>query len=39
MTSAQAARRFHTSAGMVRVRCSKVVRRLAIHAIELRDAA
>jgi hypothetical protein len=39
MTSAQAARRFHTSAGTVRVRCSKVMRRLATHAIELSDVA
>jgi DNA-directed RNA polymerase specialized sigma24 family protein len=39
MTSTEAGRRFHTSAGMVRVRCSKVVRELATHAIELSDAA
>jgi hypothetical protein len=35
----RAARRFHTSAGTVRVRCSKVVRQLAAHAVELADAA
>lgn len=39
MTSTQSARRFHTSAGMIRVRCSKAVRRLAAHAVELADAA
>jgi hypothetical protein len=39
MSGAQAARQFHTSAGMVRVRCSKVVRHLAAHAVELADAA
>ena len=39
MSGSQAARQFHTSAGMVRVRCSKVVRHLAAHAIELADAA
>ena len=39
LNSTQAARQFHTSAGMVRVRCSKVVRQLAAHAAELADAA
>jgi hypothetical protein len=39
MSGAQAARQLHTSAGMVRVRCSKVVRHLAAHAVELADAA
>ena len=39
MTGTQSARRFHTSAGMVRVRCSKAVRRLAAHTVELVDAA
>lgn len=39
MTGDQAARRFHTSAGVVRVRCSKAVRRLAAHAVELANAA
>ncbi len=39
ISGTQAARQFHTSAGMVRVRCSKVVRRLAAHAVELADAA
>jgi DNA-directed RNA polymerase specialized sigma24 family protein len=39
MSSTQAARQFHTSAGMVRVRCSKVVRQLATHAVGLADAA
>jgi hypothetical protein len=39
MTGTQSARRFHTSAGMVRVRCSKAVRQLAAHAAELTDAA
>jgi DNA-directed RNA polymerase specialized sigma24 family protein len=39
MTSTEAARRFHTSAGVVRVRCSKVVRELATHSLELADAA
>jgi hypothetical protein len=39
MSGSQAARQFHTSAGMVRVRCSKVVRHLAAHAVELADAA
>jgi hypothetical protein len=39
MSGTQAARQFHTSAGMVRVRCSKVVRHLAAHAVELADAA
>ncbi len=39
MSGTQAARRFHTSAGVVRVRCSKVVRELATHAVELADAA
>jgi hypothetical protein len=35
----RAARRFHTSEGTVRIRCSKAVRRLAAHAVELADAA
>jgi len=39
MSGAQAARQLHTSAGMVRVRCSKAVRQLAAHAVELTDAA
>jgi DNA-directed RNA polymerase specialized sigma24 family protein len=39
MSGTQAARQFHTSAGMVRVRCSKVVRHLAAHAVELADTA
>jgi DNA-directed RNA polymerase specialized sigma24 family protein len=39
MTSIEAARRFNTSAGMVRARCSKVVRELATHSVELADAA
>jgi DNA-directed RNA polymerase specialized sigma24 family protein len=39
MSSTQAAQRLHTSAGTIRVRCSKVVRQLAEHAIELADAA
>jgi hypothetical protein len=39
MSGVQAARQFQTSAGMVRVRCSKVVRHLAAHAVELADAA
>ena len=39
ISGTQAARQFHTSAGMVRVRCSKVVRQLAAHAVELADAA
>jgi len=39
MTGEQAARRFRTSAGVVRVRCSKAVRRLAGHAVELSNAA
>jgi hypothetical protein len=39
MSGSQAARQFHTSASMVRVRCSKVVRHLAAHAVELADAA
>ena len=39
LSGTQAARRFHTSAGAVRVRCSKAVRRLAAHAVELADAA
>jgi DNA-directed RNA polymerase specialized sigma24 family protein len=38
MTSTEAARRFRTSEGMVRVRCSKVVRELATHSVELADA-
>jgi DNA-directed RNA polymerase specialized sigma24 family protein len=39
MTSTEAARRFHTSAGVVRPRCSKVVRELVTHSLELADAA
>ena len=39
LTGAEAARRFHISAGNVRVRCSRAVRRLAAHAVELADAA
>jgi DNA-binding NarL/FixJ family response regulator len=39
LTGAQAARRLHTSAGTVRVRCSKVLRRLAAHAVELAEVA
>jgi hypothetical protein len=39
MSGNQAARQFHTSAGTVRVRCSKVVRQLAAHAVELASAA
>ena len=39
MTGREAARRFHTSASMVRVRCSKAVKRLAAHAVELADVA
>jgi hypothetical protein len=39
MSGTQAARQLHTSAGMIRVRCSKVVRQLAAHAVELADAA
>ena len=39
MTGREAARRFHTSASMVRVRCSKAVNRLAAHAGELADVA
>ena len=39
MTCTEAARRFHTSAGVVRVRCSKVVRELATHSVELADVA
>jgi hypothetical protein len=39
MSGSQAARQFHTSAGMVRVRCSKVLRQLAAHAAELAEAA
>jgi hypothetical protein len=39
LTGAEAARRFHLSAGNVRVRCSRAVRRLAAHAVELADAA
>jgi DNA-directed RNA polymerase specialized sigma24 family protein len=39
MTGAQAARRLHISAGTVRVQCSKVVRELAAHAVELAEAA
>jgi len=39
LSGTQAARRIHTSAGAVRVRCSKAVRRLAAHAVELAGAA
>jgi hypothetical protein len=39
MTGTQSARRFHTSAGMIRVRCSKAVRQLAAHADELAETA
>jgi hypothetical protein len=39
MTSIEASRRFNTSAGMIRARCSKVVRELATHSVELADAA
>jgi hypothetical protein len=39
MSSSRAARRLHTTSGTVRVRCSKAVRRLAAHAVELTDAA
>jgi DNA-directed RNA polymerase specialized sigma24 family protein len=39
MTSTEAGRRFHTSAGVVRVRCSKVVRELATHSVELANVA
>jgi DNA-directed RNA polymerase specialized sigma24 family protein len=39
MTGREAAGRFHTSASMVRVRCSKAVNRLAAHAVELADVA
>ena len=39
MTGTEAARRFHTSASMVRVRCSKAAKRLAAHAVELADVA
>ncbi|HEU4907586.1 MAG TPA: hypothetical protein VFT17_01850 [Propionibacteriaceae bacterium] len=35
----RAARQFHMAEGTVRVRCSKAVRRLAAHAVELVDAA
>jgi hypothetical protein len=39
MSGSQAAGHLHTTAGTVRVRCSKVVRHLAAHAVELADAA
>ena len=39
LTSIEAARRLNTSAGMVRARCSKAVRKLATHSVELADAA
>jgi DNA-directed RNA polymerase specialized sigma24 family protein len=39
LTSMEVARRLNTSAGMVRARCSKVVRVLATHSVELMDAA
>jgi hypothetical protein len=39
MSGSQAARRLHTTSGTVRVRCSKALRRLAAHAVELADAA
>jgi DNA-directed RNA polymerase specialized sigma24 family protein len=39
MSGSRAARRFHIGEGTVRVRCSKAVRRLAAHAVELAEAA
>jgi hypothetical protein len=39
MSGSRAVRRFHTGEGTVRVRCSKAVRRLAAHAVELAEAA
>ena len=39
MTGTQSARRFHTSEGVIRVRCSKAVRQLASHADDLIDVA
>jgi hypothetical protein len=39
LTGTQSARRFRTSAGMIRVGCCKAVRQLAAHAVELADAA
>jgi hypothetical protein len=39
MGGSRVARRFHTSEGAVRVRCSRIVRHLAAHAVELADAA
>jgi hypothetical protein len=39
MTGSQAARRLRISPSSVRVRCSKAVRRLSAHAVELTDAA
>jgi DNA-directed RNA polymerase specialized sigma24 family protein len=39
LTGAQAARQFRLNVGTVRVRCSKAVRRLAAHAVELAEAA
>jgi hypothetical protein len=39
VSSSRVARRLHISEGAVRVRCSKAVRRLAAHAVELADAA
>jgi hypothetical protein len=39
MGGSRVARRFHTSESAVRVRCSKIVRHLATHAVELADAA
>jgi hypothetical protein len=39
MSGDRAARRFHMSEGTVRVRCSKAVRRLAEHAVELAEQA
>ena len=39
MSGSQAARHLHITAGTVRVRCSRLVRRLAAHAVELTEAA
>jgi hypothetical protein len=39
MSGSEAARQLHTSAGVVRVWCSRLVRRLASHAVELTEAA
>jgi DNA-directed RNA polymerase specialized sigma24 family protein len=38
-TGDRAARQFHVAEGTVRIRCSKAMRRLAAHAVELADAA